>query len=339
MLHTIPLKNSDNWQSTLSDLVTDPNELLRLLELEAADLGLAEQALRDFPLRVPRPFLARMEKGNPADPLLRQVLPLAEEDMEVNGFSTDPLQEAAANPAPGILHKYYGRALLLPTSSCAIHCRYCFRRHFPYQDNIPDRQSWQLSLDYLRRSKDIEEVILSGGDPLAIADRHLDWLLSALEAIPHVHTLRLHTRLPIMIPARVSQTLCQRLENSRLRVVIVLHCNHAREIDAGVEAACRDLIQSGAMLLNQSVLLKGINDGLEPLAELSRALFKAGVLPYYLHLLDRTRGTAHFEVEEARGVAILDELRHHLPGYLVPRLAREEPGAGAKTLIPLPDPP
>lgn len=330
MLQEISLHQESSWQETLSDLVTDPAELLALLELSPGDMGLAKQGQLDFPLRVPRPFLARMEVGNPQDPLLLQVWPQGDEDLEVPGFVADPLEEMDSQPVAGILHKYAGRLLLMPTSSCAIHCRYCFRRHFPYQASIPDRQAWQNSFDYLRQRDSIQEVILSGGDPLAVSDRHLDWLLGQLEGIAHVGTLRLHTRLPIMIPARVSAALCRRLAASRLRCVLVLHSNHARELDDAVAAACARLRDSGVILLNQSVLLRDINDNAEALSELSERLFDMGVLPYYLHLLDRTGGTAHFEVDEQRGLDLIEALRQQLPGYLVPKLVRETPGAAAK---------
>lgn len=332
MLRDIPLHQDQepSWQASLSDLVTDPVELLGLLDLSPGDMGLAENGVLDFPLRVPRPFLARMERGNPRDPLLLQVWPQPDEDRDVPGFVADPLAERDSQPVAGILHKYAGRVLLMPTSSCAIHCRYCFRRHFPYQESIPDRRAWQDSLEYLRRHEDIHEVILSGGDPLAVSDRHLDWLITQLEAITHVRTLRVHTRLPIMIPARISAVLCRRLAASRLQCVLVLHCNHARELDASVAAACARLREQGVTLLNQSVLLRGINDNEEALRELSEGLFAMGVLPYYLHLLDRTGGTAHFEVDQVRGLQLVEALRRQLPGYLVPGLVREVPGEAAK---------
>lgn len=334
MLKTIPLApEGPSWQDSLADLVTDPRELLALLELPDGLPGLSEEALRGFPLRVPRPFLARMRKGDARDPLLLQVLPLAEETRDAPGFLDDPLGERGFNPRPGLLHKYHGRALLLPTSSCAIHCRYCFRRHFPYGDNNPGRKEWSRALEYLAADPEIEEVILSGGDPLAAPDRHLAWLAERLAEIPQLRRLRLHTRLPIMIPQRVDAALCAWLSGSRLRTVVVVHANHAREFDADVDRACARLRGAGVTLLNQSVLLKGINDDAEALAGLSSRLFAAGVLPYYLHLLDRTRGTAHFEVGEARALELLEDLRARLPGYLVPRLVRETAGAAAKTPV------
>lgn len=333
MLNTIPLQRLATWQEELAGVVSDARELLALLELEPSRLGLSEAAAAAFPLRVPRPFLARMRRGDPADPLLLQVLPQALETAPVPGFVRDPLGEGRCNPAPGLLHKYHGRALLMPTSSCAIHCRYCFRRHFPYAENNPGRKQWSQALDYLRRDPGIEEVILSGGDPLAAPDRHLAWLAGELEAIPHLRRLRIHTRLPVMIPQRVNAELCDWLGASRLAPVVVIHSNHARELDPSVDAACGRLRESGAILLNQSVLLRGINDSLDALEALGKRLFQAGVLPYYLHLLDRTEGTAHFEVGEAEALALMAALRARLPGYLVPRLVREVSGMPAKSPV------
>ena len=333
MLHTIPLSPEPTWQSQLADLVTDPDELLRLLELDAHALPLAEKALRGFPLRVPRPYLARMEKGNPRDPLLLQVLPVAQEDQLSPGFSDDPLGEEQVNTGAGLLHKYAGRVLLIATSSCAIHCRYCFRRHFPYADNRPGRAQWQGAFDYIAARPEIHEVILSGGDPLACSNNHLQWLLGALAKLPHVTRLRLHTRLPLMLPLRVDTPLQQMLHECGKQVVVVLHANHAREFDTEVDAACSRLRVAGAQLLNQSVLLRGVNDDTDSLCALSERLFAAGVLPYYLHLLDKVRGAAHFDVAEGRALALLATLQQQLPGYLVPRLVREESGQPSKTPV------
>ncbi len=272
-----------------------------------------------------------MRKGDIDDPLLRQVLPLAEEEAEVPGFIGDPVGDLAAAAVPGVLHKYRGRVLLVTTGACAVHCRYCFRRHFPYADSNPSVQQWQGALEYIHGHSDITEVILSGGDPLAFSDSRLADLVEQVAAIPHVKRLRIHTRLPIVLPSRVDKNLLAWLQRTRLQKVVVVHANHANEIDEEVRAAMRKLRDAGTMLLNQSVLLKGVNDSAEELADLSERLFEAGILPYYLHLLDRVQGAAHFEVDRARALWLMQVLRARLPGYLVPRLVREQPGADSKT--------
>jgi L-lysine 2,3-aminomutase len=333
MLRTIPVTHTFTWQETLSNLLTDPQELLNILKLDAEQTNLSLAALKDFPLRIPRPYLSRIKPGNPNDPLLLQVLPKLQESMGYPGFSTDPLSENNVNPKPGLLHKYQGRALLIPTSSCAIHCRYCFRRHFPYDNNRPSKNQWQDSLQYLADNNSISEVILSGGDPLTLSDRHLDWLVTELGAIPHLRRLRIHTRLPIMIPQRITSGLCELLSRQRLDTVVILHSNHAQEFDTEVDAACLRLKQSGASLLNQSVLLKNINDSSSTLITLSERLFQAGIIPYYLHLLDKVEGAGHFEVSEGKGLSLMQEIQKKLPGYLVPRLVREVSGQSSKTLI------
>lgn len=330
---SIPIHEKRPWQDSLADLITDPKELLGLLELQEQQLAIDPAVLRDFPLRVTRSFAARMQKNNPHDPLLLQVLPQPVELQPSPGFSSDPLQESQSNPVPGILHKYAGRVLLMPTSSCAIHCRYCFRRHFPYTENRPNKQQWQQSLQYIRENQDIHELILSGGDPLAISDKYLEWLLEHLAGIAHLKRLRIHTRMPVVLPQRITDRLCELLQRCSLKCVVVIHCNHAQELDKEVRLACRQLKAAGIELLNQSVLLKGINDSVQALAELSETLFDFGVLPYYLHMLDKVQGSAHFELEEARAKALLNSLRQSLPGYLVPRLVREEAGAVSKTPV------
>tara|TARA_R110000772_G_scaffold196899_5_gene307653 strand:- start:7470 stop:8297 length:828 start_codon:yes stop_codon:yes gene_type:complete len=274
-----------------------------------------------------------MQKANPLDPLLLQVLPQANELTDYPGYTLDPLAEIQFNPIPGILHKYAGRILLMPTSSCAIHCRYCFRRHFPYSDNRPDKRQWLQSLQYIRDDSSIIEVILSGGDPLAISDKHLEWLLEHLSAIPHLQRVRIHTRFPVVIPQRITQKLCDLLSRFQLRFILVLHSNHAQELDNDVSTACTRLKDAGVDLLNQSVLLKGINDNPEVLCNLSERLFTCGVRPYYLHMLDKVKGSGHFEVSLARAQNIMTELRASLPGYLVPTLVQEEVAAKNKITL------
>lgn len=319
------------WQEEMADLVTDPRELLQLLGLSADQLPAALAAGELFALRVPRPYLRRMQPGDPRDPLLLQVLPGAPELQPSPGYSDDPLQESGANPVPGVVHKYRGRLLLIAAGQCAINCRYCFRRAFPYGDNHLNRSQWQRALDYIRARGELREVILSGGDPLVLSDRQLAWLASELAAIPQLDKLRVHSRLPIVAPSRITGELVEWFTGSRLKPVLVLHCNHANEIDSAVRAGLQKLRAAGVTLLNQAVLLRGVNDSAGALADLSEALFDAGVLPYYLHQLDRVQGAAHFEVGDAAALALVEQLRHQLPGYLVPKLVREVPGEPSKS--------
>ncbi|MFM1896113.1 MAG: beta-lysylation protein EpmB [Pseudomonadota bacterium] len=324
-------RGAKKWQEILADLVTEPKELLQILGLQDL-LPTLDPALSGFAMKVPRPFIARMEAGNPADPLLRQVLPLHLECQSDAG-AADPLDEAAYNPVAGLLHKYHGRVLLTVAPHCAIHCRYCFRRDFPYADNTPGRAQWQAAFDYIAADTSITEVIFSGGDPLAASDRHLAWLTQQLDAIPHLQRLRIHTRTPVVIPQRVTDELLDWLGATRLQPVMVLHSNHANEIDTEVAAALARLTRRGIPLLNQAVLLRGVNDAVDSLIALSESLFRCGVLPYYLHLLDPVRGVSHFDVPEGEARTLVAGMRARLPGYLVPRLVREIAGRDAKTVL------
>lgn len=320
-----------SWQKLLAQGFSSSGELLKYLELpETLSCEFAE---KQFTTRVPRSFAARMQPRNERDPLLLQVLAGQQEMQENSAYVSDPLDEMENNPLPGLLHKYQGRVLLTLTGACAINCRYCFRRHFPYQDNNPGKNGWQNVLDYIRRDESIHEVILSGGDPLLAADSVLAELIAQLAEISHVRTLRFHTRIPVVLPERINQSLLEMLSATRLRKVMVLHCNHAQEIDEQVRNACIALRDAGCHLLNQSVLLKGINDSVPSLVNLSERLFDCGVLPYYLHLLDKVGGAAHFDMPTETALTIYHQLQQQLPGYLLPRLAREEPGKGSKTLI------
>lgn len=319
------------WQSLWREAVRDPVELLEALGLPGLATRVSATAQNAFPLRVPRGFVARMRHGDPHDPLLRQVLPLDDEDRIVAGFGLDAVGDAQARASTGVIHKYHGRALLIATGSCAIHCRYCFRRHFPYAEETAAAAGWASALDYLRADPSVHEVILSGGDPLSLSTSKLAGLSDALRALPQIARLRLHTRLPVVLPERVDAELLDWIGALPWPVVLVVHANHANEIDDGVRAACAALRERGVHLLNQAVLLRGVNDSAEALADLSEALFAAGVLPYYLHLLDRVQGTAHFEVPEARAVALRDAIHARLPGYLVPKLVREIAGEAGKT--------
>ncbi|WP_413725581.1 EF-P beta-lysylation protein EpmB [Sodalis sp. RH16] len=323
----------EDWLLQLADVVTDPIELLQQLHLDNhKELREGAAARRLFPFRVPRAFVKRMEPGNPHDPLLRQILTSREEFLDVPGFSADPLEEHQS-VVPGLLHKYHNRALLLVKGGCAVNCRYCFRRHFPYQDNQGSKGNWAAALEYIRRHPELNEIIFSGGDPLMAKDRELAELISGLETIDHLKTLRIHTRLPVVIPARITPALCQRLADSRLKTVLITHINHANEIDRPFTESMAQLRRAQVVLLNQSVLLRGVNDSADTLAALSEALFAAGILPYYLHVLDRVRGAAHFMVPDDEARIIMQQLMTRVSGYLVPKLAREIGGERSKTLI------
>ena len=319
-----------DWRRAWRDAVTDPVELLQAIGLPQLAARVPAGAA-GFPLRVPRGFVARMRHGDPADPLLRQVLPLDDELRAAPGFALDAVGDLSARGAKGLLHKYEGRALLVATGSCAVHCRYCFRRHFPYGEETAAAQGWREAVDYLRADPSITEVILSGGDPLSLATPKLAELTTQLATLPSLRRLRLHTRLPVVLPERIDAELLDWLGGLPLPTVMVIHANHANEIDAGVAAALAALRRRGVRLLNQSVLLRGINDAPCTLVQLSERLFECDVQPYYLHQLDRVAGTAHFEVDDARAEALLAEVRARLPGYLVPLLVRETAGEPNKT--------
>lgn len=321
----------EGWQAEWRAALTDPAELLAALGLESLAGRVINPARDAFPMRVPRSFVARMRRGDPRDPLLRQVLPLDDELRPMPGYVDDAVGDLAARGAPGVIHKYHGRALLVATGSCAVNCRYCFRRHFPYAEETAAAGRWRDAIDWLRTHPDVDEVILSGGDPLSLSTARLAELTDGLATIPHVRRLRLHTRLPIVLPSRVDAALAGWLGGLPWPVVVVIHANHANELDDGVDAALARLRDAGATLLNQSVLLAGVNDDVDALESLSERLFSAGVLPYYLHVLDPVRGAAHFDVPDDVARRLVAALRARLPGYLVPRLVREIPGADAKT--------
>ena len=333
MSQNVLLKASERpaWRVELANLVSDPDELCRILALRPDDADRVRRACAGFRLRVPLPYLSRIRKRAPNDPLLLQVMPQARELVETPGYSTDPLDESQFTPVTGLLHKYHGRVLVVLNGYCAIHCRYCFRRHFPYQAHQINAEQWRDIIAYIRQDPSIEEVILSGGDPLTSPDKVLSKYCADVADIPHVQRLRLHTRLPVVIPTRIDRDCLRWMSDTRLQVVMVLHINHAQEIDDDVAEALRKLSHAGVCLLNQSVLLRGVNDDVEVLAELSRALFANGTLPYYLHTLDAVQGAAHFDLDAARVHALQTALRGRLPGYLVPKFVVEEPHADAKT--------
>ncbi|MGJ8690940.1 MAG: EF-P beta-lysylation protein EpmB [Thalassotalea sp.] len=323
-----------SWQKELANVVTDPKELLKLLHIEPEKYLAHFSARQLFPVRVPRPFINKMVKADFNDPLLKQVMPLSDEFISTENYLTDPLEEHDT-VAEGLLHKYTNRVLMIVKAGCAVNCRYCFRRHFPYQDNSPNKQRWQAALDYISQHHEINEVIFSGGDPLMASDEHLAWLIAQVENITHVKRLRIHTRLPVVIPARITDALTEMLANSRLICSMVLHINHANEIDSQFLTAISKLQAQHIPLFNQSVLLKGINDQLSTLIALSESLFDHGIQPYYLHLLDKVQGAAHFDVCEQEALKLYKELLASVSGYMVPTLVREIAGEANKTPINL----
>lgn len=320
------------WQQELQALIRSPQALAETLKLPPESFS--SQAQEQFELRVTRHFASLMEPGNLQDPLLLQVLPALAETIEKPGFSEEPLAESAQfNPLPGVIHKYQGRLLLMASNQCAINCRYCFRRHFPYQDHHLGRKQWLDAIDYIAQDSSLQEIILSGGDPLSQSDKQLSWLSEQLKGLPHIKRLRVHSRLPVVLPSRVCDGLLNWLNSDQLQTTMVLHINHPREISTELSQACVRLKDAGVRLFNQSVLLKGINDDSRTLAELSEALFDNHIQPYYLHQLDKVQGAAHFQVDNAHAKTLYHQLRAQLPGYLVPLLTQEIPGEPAKTPI------
>lgn len=328
---TEKIRQTPVWQQSMATAIRSMEELLDILQLSAADVNISETARKQFSLRIPRAYVDNIRPGDPHDPLLKQILPVTEEMRVVDNYLHDPVADLASVAAKGLLHKYHGRVLLLMTGACAIHCRYCFRRHFPYSDVAISSRDWSSALDYIRKDHSIHEVILSGGDPLTMNDDKLAHLVHDLECIPHVRTLRIHTRLPVVIPERICEELLAWITRSRLECVLVIHSNHARELSNTVTKALLRFQQTPVTLLNQSVLLRGINDDADTLTNLSHKLFSAGVLPYYLHQLDPVKGAAHFKVATEKACSLYEQLRLQLPGYLLPRLVQELPGHGSKS--------
>lgn len=333
MLDSIaPLANELSWQQSLQRAVRKVDDLLALLDLTKEQVSTCDSE-NSFPLLVPREYVARMIKGDPMDPLLLQILPLGDEQLLEPGFIADPVGDSASERAPGLLHKYASRVLFIATGMCAVHCRYCFRRHYPYEEKPRSFEQWQPALQAIEGDSSIEEVILSGGDPLSLNNARLHQLIDAIEAIPHIVRLRIHTRFPLMIPNRIDDGLLELFAQSRLKTVMVWHINHSREIDDAVAASARRLQQAGVMLLNQSVLLRRVNDTLDAQIELSKRLVEIGIVPYYLHQLDRVHGAAHFECPANVGEELVNAMRERLPGYAVPRFVREVAGEPSKSLI------
>ncbi|WP_448130516.1 EF-P beta-lysylation protein EpmB [Stenotrophomonas rhizophila] len=329
-LSATPLAAPVRWQQRWREAIRDPRELLRQLGLDPVELGVSDEAAGQFAVRVPQGFAARMRHGDRHDPLLRQVLPITDELKIVPGFSLDAVGDGAAKKATGVIQKYRGRALLVTTGSCAINCRYCFRRHFDYGTENAAREGWRDAVDAIAQDPDIDEVILSGGDPLSLATHKLVELTQALRQIPHLRRLRIHSRLPVVLPERVDDELVQWLDSLPWPVAFVIHANHANEFDASVDAAMARLREAGATLLNQAVLLRGVNDSIEALQALSERSFAAGVLPYYLYQVDRVEGVAHFEVDDDIAKDLHAQLTARLSGYLVPKLVREISGDTSK---------
>lgn len=322
-----------DWRGELRRAVRDPAQLLAVLELPLELLPAAERASGAFPLFAPWPFIGRMHQGDPVDPLLLQVLPVGEEAVQKDGFVHDAVGDGPANIAPGAIQKYSSRALLIAAGACAIHCRYCFRRHFPYDEAPHGIEEWKPTIDRLGSDPQLDEAILSGGDPLMLVDSQLAELVRLLAAKPNLRRLRVHTRLPIVIPQRVTDDLLAALTQTRLTPYVVVHLNHPQEIDSAVETALARLSAAGIVLLNQAVLLRGVNDNANALVELSQKLVDLRVLPYYLHQLDRVQGAAHFEVPIPEGLELIAQMRSRLPGYAVPRYVQEIAGDDAKRVL------
>ncbi|GAM69737.1 lysyl-lysine 2,3-aminomutase [Vibrio sp. JCM 19236] len=323
-----------NWLQQLADGISDPAQLLAYLHIDPTDFSQGFAARKAFAQRVPLSFVERMEKGNPNDPLLKQVLPVKEEFIEHPEFVADPLDEQN-NAQPSLLHKYKNRVLLILKNNCAVNCRYCFRRHFPYSENRGNKSVWQANIEYISEHPEVDEVILSGGDPLMAKDSELKFLIDALDAIPHLKRLRIHSRLPVVIPDRVTDELCEMLEQTKLKSILVTHINHPNEISRELEQACLKLKKADVTLLNQGVLLKGVNDEASTLVALGQKLFDAGILPYYLHVLDKVAGATHFYIEDEEAKALMAEVMASTSGYLVPKLTRETGGKPSKTPLDL----
>ncbi len=328
-----PLSPQPNWQHALANAITDPEILLAQLGLTGSLEAINGEILKNFPLRVPQSYVRKMRYADKSDPLLRQVFPLIDESVEADSFVADPVGDQLAITSPGLLQKYQGRALLLTTGACAIHCRYCFRRHFSYSDSNPLASQWQATIEAINNDPSITEVILSGGDPLNLSDDKLANIINELATIPHIKRCRIHTRLPIVLPERITRSLLEILAGSKLKIVMVIHANHSNELVDDAANAITTLTKTGIQVLNQSVLLRGINDNVDILQQLSERLSELAVIPYYLHLLDPVAGASHFDVNESIGITLIEQLRVRLSGYLVPRLVREQQGMPSKTVI------
>lgn len=324
---------TQSWQEQMMNSVKSASELLNMLDIDSMQVDLSEKAARGFPVLAPHSFISRMRAGDANDPILRQVLNSKNEEIIQPGYSADPLEETKYNPVKGLIRKYHNRALLIATGKCAVNCRYCFRREFPYQENNPSRDDWQTAFEYLKKHAEIEEVILSGGDPLAIPDRHLQWLVHSLSEIQTIKRLRIHTRFVVVIPDRITDDLIRTLDETRLQITVVVHSNHANEFNDSLVTAIERLKKCVDFVLNQSVLLRGINDNLDTQVDLQNACVDAGILPYYLHFLDPVRGASHFEVSRHEALSLYREMQSRLSGYMLPKLVVEAPGALSKQFL------
>ena len=322
-----------SWQEQLAQAIRHPDELLDYVGLDASSIGYSEKAIKQFPLRVPRVFANRIQKKNLHDPILRQIFPYLEEENKYEGYINDPLAESNVQPVKGLLHKYNSRVLSITTGACAIHCRYCFRRHFPYQESTNNGEQLKQSIEYIEKDKSIEEAILSGGNPLTLSDRKLIELCQSLSEINHIKRIRFHTRIPVVLPARLTKNIIEKLVETNKTIIFVLHINHANEIDDAVIDNIRLLQQFNIMVLNQSVLLKGVNDNVQSLIKLSERLVENNVTPYYLHLLDPVSGAAHYNVDEQQAKQLIETMHASVSGYLVPKLVKEEAGKAGKTWL------
>ena len=326
----IDLKTDLTWQQHMKNAIRTSQGLASALDLPLSEIDSGD-ATQPFPLFAPLPFVSRMEPGNIEDPLLRQVLPVAEEKIQAEGYLKDPLKEDQFSISPGLLHKYDSRALMIINGTCAVHCRYCFRRNFPYQESLQSTGDWDRAIQQIESDVSVHEIILSGGDPLTVVDDRLTELVQRLDQIQHLQRLRIHTRLPIVIPQRITGDLIETINETRMAITIVVHANHANEVDESVAHHLGRLSQTRATVLNQSVLLRGINDDPSELIELSQRLIACGTVPYYLHQLDPVIGAQHFHVPIQQGREIIKEMRTRISGYLVPRYVQERPGQPNKT--------
>lgn len=332
MIQQASLSVESQWQKELKQSFTRPEDLLTFLNLDPEQYEQDSKARKLFNMRVPRHFASLMKKSDPNDPLLLQVLPNKHEFVEEVGFIADPLAEHQAKK-PGLLHKYQSRVLLMFKTGCAVNCRYCFRRHFPYAENSVNKAKLKEALDYIASEPEINEVIISGGDPLMADDKTVAWFLSECEKLPQLKRFRIHTRLPVVLPSRVTSELTEMLANSRLKAIVVLHINHKNEISTELKQACHELKRAGVTLLNQAVLLKDVNDNDDALVELSEALFESDILPYYLHLFDKVKGASHFYINDQTAGELYKQILARLPGFLVPKLVREIGGETSKTPV------
>lgn len=320
-----------SWQKQLAQAIRDPKELLDYVGVDADSIGYSQKSIIQFPVRVPHVFANRIMKKDPNDPILRQIFPYIDEENECEGFVHDPLDEANVQPVNGLLHKYKNRVLSITTGACAIHCRYCFRRHFPYQDSSTNGEHVVQSLKYIEKDNTISEVILSGGDPLTLSDHRLFNLCRSLSSISHVERIRIHTRIPIVLPDRLTGELLEKITQTGKTMIFVLHINHANEIDEAVIKNIKLLKQFNIMILNQSVLLKGVNDNVQSLIALSERLVENQVTPYYLHMLDPVAGATHYNVNDVHAKKLIETMQASVSGYLVPKLVKEEKNRPGKT--------